>query len=193
MVLAVIIPMIIRTIDQAPSRAGPIDVAPHLSRMAPTGANRSDAGHPPTDLAVGGSSPSRRTAEPADSSTRLLPSACDDARGGAPRGWRVHRSGDALLPPLGPRRLHGKLVDQIVHRISRMALDPTEGDLTELHDLDQWLPQVAIGNRLLVTGDPVPAKPALPPSVPEAVDNVRRVAHDLQWDPPASLAPPTRP
>jgi hypothetical protein len=29
-----------------------------------------------------------------------------------------------------------------------MALDPTERDLTELHDLDQRLPQVAIDDRL---------------------------------------------
>ena len=32
----------------------------HLTRLDPTGANQSDAEHPPTDLAVGGSSPSRR-------------------------------------------------------------------------------------------------------------------------------------
>jgi hypothetical protein len=63
-------------------------------------------------------------------------------------GRGAHRSGDALPPALGPRRLQCKPVDQVIHRIARMALDPTERDLTELHDLDQRLPQVAIDDRL---------------------------------------------
>src|SRR5262245_23220405 len=57
---ALIIPMIIRTIRLAPSRSDATDDAPNLSWADPSGADQSDAEHPPTDLAVGGSSPSRR-------------------------------------------------------------------------------------------------------------------------------------
>jgi hypothetical protein len=61
-----------------------------------------------------------------------------------------------------------------------VALHPTKRDVTDLHDLDQRLPQVSIGDWLIVTVDPVSAKPGLPPAVPKAIDDVRRVAHDLQ-------------
>jgi hypothetical protein len=49
-----IIPMIIRTIRRDPSRPAWTDDAPNVSRVDPTGADQSDADHPPTDLAVGG-------------------------------------------------------------------------------------------------------------------------------------------
>src|SRR6266542_523559 len=50
----VIIPMITRTIRQAPLRPDATDDAPHVSRAAPTRTDRSDAGQPPTDLATTG-------------------------------------------------------------------------------------------------------------------------------------------
>ena len=55
-----IIPMIIQTMQLALPGADATDDAPHVSRVDPTEANQSDTVHPPTDLAVGGSSPSRR-------------------------------------------------------------------------------------------------------------------------------------
>jgi hypothetical protein len=55
-----IIPMIIQTIQLVPPRPNGKDDAAHVSRVDPTAANQSDADQPPTDLAVGGSSPSRR-------------------------------------------------------------------------------------------------------------------------------------
>src|SRR6266545_7315140 len=56
---------------------------------------------------------------------------------------RVHAArSDALLSPLGPPCRHRELVNQIVHRIPRVALHPTEHDATAPHDLDERLPQV---------------------------------------------------
>jgi len=45
--------MIIRTIQVIPSGPDATDDAPHLSRADPSGANRFDGVHLPTDLAVG--------------------------------------------------------------------------------------------------------------------------------------------
>jgi hypothetical protein len=47
-----IIPMIIQTTQLAPSQPNGTDDVPHVSRLDPTGANQSDAEHPPTDLVV---------------------------------------------------------------------------------------------------------------------------------------------
>jgi hypothetical protein len=55
----VVIPMVIQTIQLALSEPNRPDDTPHLTRLDPTGANQSDVERPPTDLAVGGSSPSR--------------------------------------------------------------------------------------------------------------------------------------
>jgi hypothetical protein len=63
-VRVVIIPMIIQTTQPGPSEPNWTDDPSHLTRLDPTGADHSDAEHPPTDLAVGGSSPSRRAQTP---------------------------------------------------------------------------------------------------------------------------------
>jgi hypothetical protein len=52
--------LIIQTIRQDPSGAVWTDEAPNVSRPDPTGADQTDAEHQSTDLAVGGSNPSRR-------------------------------------------------------------------------------------------------------------------------------------
>ena len=55
-----IIRLIIQTIRRDPSGAVWTDGAPNVSRPDPTGADQIDAEHQATDLAVGGSNPSRR-------------------------------------------------------------------------------------------------------------------------------------
>ncbi len=82
---------------------------------------------------------------------------------------------------LGDRRLDGEPVDQIVHRVVAVALDPGEPHIAAFeHELDQRLPEVAVGHRLLLRVHPAAPDPALPPAVPEAVDDVGRVAADLE-------------
>ncbi len=55
-----IIRLIIHTIRRDPTGSDQIDEAPNLSRPDPSGADQIDAEHQATDLAVGGSNPSRR-------------------------------------------------------------------------------------------------------------------------------------
>src|SRR3954447_20049123 len=71
-------------------------------------------------------------------------------------------------------------VDEVVHRVAGVPLDPPEGDVPAVaHRQDQWFPQVAVGDGLLGAVDPAPAQPPPPPAVPEAVDDVGGVAdHD---------------
>ena len=57
---AVVIPMVIQTIQPVPPGPNRADDTPHLTGLDPTGADQSDGEHLSTDLAVGGSSPSRR-------------------------------------------------------------------------------------------------------------------------------------
>jgi hypothetical protein len=52
--------LIIQAIQQAPSGAIWTDEASNVSRPDPSGADQIDAEHQATDLAVGGSNPSRR-------------------------------------------------------------------------------------------------------------------------------------
>jgi hypothetical protein len=56
----VVIPMVIQTIQLALSEPNWTDDTLHATRLDPTGADQSDGEQPLTDLAVGGSSPSRR-------------------------------------------------------------------------------------------------------------------------------------
>jgi len=63
------------------------DDVPHVTRLDPTGADQSDGEHSPTDLAVGGSNPSRRA--------RFRRSAAQTAR-------VVPRSGSAGTITAGP-------------------------------------------------------------------------------------------
>jgi hypothetical protein len=51
--------MIIQTIRRDPSRSIWTDGPSNVSRLDPSGADQIDAEHQPTDLAVGGSNPSR--------------------------------------------------------------------------------------------------------------------------------------
>jgi hypothetical protein len=60
-----IIPLIIQTIRLDPTRPDQIDEALDVSRPDPSGADQIDAEHQATDLAVGGSNPSRRAKQPA--------------------------------------------------------------------------------------------------------------------------------
>src|SRR4029450_8580282 len=55
-----IIRLIIQTIRQDPTGAVWTDEGPNVSRPDPSGADQIDAEHQATDLAVGGSNPSRR-------------------------------------------------------------------------------------------------------------------------------------
>ena len=52
-VSAVVILMVIQTIQLAPPGPNGMDDTPHVTSLDPTGADQSDAEHPPTDLAVG--------------------------------------------------------------------------------------------------------------------------------------------
>ena len=61
----VIIRLIIQTIRRDPSGPDATDGPSHLSRLDPSGADQIDAEHQATDLAVGGSNPSRRATKPA--------------------------------------------------------------------------------------------------------------------------------
>src|SRR6266540_358313 len=87
---------------------------------------------------------------------------------------------DALPALLGPSCLPSELIDQLVHRVPRVALHTAERDATLPHDLDERLPQVSIDDRPFLTVGPVSLEPAFPPAIPEAVDDVRRVAHYLK-------------
>jgi hypothetical protein len=63
-VVRVVIPMVIQAIQPDPPGPNGTDDPPHVTGLDPTGADQSDAEHSPTDLAVGGSSPSRRATFP---------------------------------------------------------------------------------------------------------------------------------
>ena len=61
----------------------------------------------------------------------------------------IERDTDARATLLGGGGLDGQAVDEVVHRIARVALHPAEGDVAALaHELDERLPQVAVGHRL---------------------------------------------
>jgi hypothetical protein len=59
--MGLIIRLIIQTIRRDPTGSDQIDEASNLSRPDPAGADQIDAEHQATELAVGGSNPSRRT------------------------------------------------------------------------------------------------------------------------------------
>ena len=47
-------------------------------------------------------------------------------------------------------RLDGETVDEIVHRVAAVALHPAERHVAGLHQLDERLPQVDVGDGLLL-------------------------------------------
>jgi hypothetical protein len=71
-----ILRLIIQTIRQDRSGSNQIDDLSNVSRLDPSGADQIDAEHQATDLAVGGSNPSRRAEHPA----HRLPSKGSSAR-----------------------------------------------------------------------------------------------------------------
>src|SRR3546814_14887522 len=67
-------------------------------------------------------------------------------------------------------RLHGEPVDEVVHRVAGVALDPAERHVAPIqHELDERLPQVAVGDGLALRVLPAPLHPALVPAIPAAV------------------------
>src|SRR3954454_22848502 len=86
-------------------------------------------------------------------------------------------SGVALLD--GAAGLDREPVDEVVHLVPGMPLDPSEADVPTISNGDdERLPQVAVRHRLLRAVHPAAAQPAPPPGVPEAVHDVGRVADD---------------
>ena len=90
--------------------------------------------------------------------------------------WRI--TAPALLLERG---LDRQAVDQIVVRIAAVALDPSERDVTAgANQFDERLPQITVGDRLLLAVEPTAFHPAFPPAVAKAVDDIRRVADHLE-------------
>src|SRR6478609_8444314 len=76
---------------------------------------------------------------------------------------------------------HRELIDQVVHLVARVSLDPLENHVpTLVHSSDEGLPKVAIRDGLLLRVGPSPLYPPGPPTVAETIDDVCRVTHDDQ-------------
>ena len=93
---------------------------------------------------------------------------------------RVGTAG-AAARPLCLGGLDGEPIGDVVPLVAVVALDPAERQLmgTVAIEVDERLPQVAVGHGLLLRVLPSPLQPALPPPVAKAVDDVGRVGHDL--------------
>jgi hypothetical protein len=84
-----IIRLIIQTIRRDPTGSVWIDEASNVSRPDRSGADQIDAEHQPTDLAVGGSNPSRRTKRAAQRAIKQeKPGAADLAWQSLSAKWR---------------------------------------------------------------------------------------------------------
>ncbi len=111
-----------------------------------------------------------------------------DARVGVGSDRNEVRGAEALGHPLpapaalGPGRLHGQAVHQVVHPVLGVPLHPCEAHPLRVrpNSLYERLPDVSVGDGLLGLVEPAPGQPPLPPAVPEAVDHVGRVAHHLE-------------
>src|SRR5579884_66511 len=120
--------------------------------------------------------PSRRASRPAKHRPARRPT---------PGAHHVGRAqgGDAAttLPGLVGGGGHGQAVDEVVHPVAAMALHPSEADPFRLGPVgeDQRLPEVPVGDRSLGRVGPAPRQPSLPPPVAETVDDISRVANDL--------------
>ncbi len=104
---------------------------------------------------------------------------------------QVGRAAVSVATLLGGGGGDGQAVDEVVEGVFAVTLDPAETDAVLVGQIgeDQRLPQVPVGDRLLLAVDPAPGQPPLPPAVPEAVDHVGRVADHLErpvdsWSPP---------
>jgi hypothetical protein len=102
-----IIRLIIQTIRQDPSGAVWTDEAPNVSRPDRSGADQIDAEHQSTDLAVGGSNPSRRANAPGQKLCSRIPGpdrspVQTDLVGSSPVWWMI-RSAAGQGVSLAPR------------------------------------------------------------------------------------------
>src|SRR6056300_247504 len=98
----------------------------------------------------------------------------------ANRSERVFNVGVTPTARLGPRnRRHREGVDPVVHRITAVAFHPLEGDSMPFHQFDERLPQIDVRYRLTLRVPPAIATPSHPPSVSETIDDVGRIAHDM--------------
>src|SRR5690606_24319834 len=89
----------------------------------------------------------------------------DDVAPGRDRGGRRP---SAPHGGLRAGRRHGQLVGPVVPHVAVVALHPLEGDVAPgRHQVDQRLPQVPVGHRLLLAVPPAPPLPPLPPAVAE--------------------------
>jgi len=74
---------------------------------------------------------------------------------------------------------HCQLVNEVIHAVSTVALDPAElHTATGIDQIDEWLPQVTIGHWLTLAVLPTPAQPALPPAIVEALHHIGAVGDD---------------
>src|SRR4051812_22383959 len=106
-----------------------------------------------------------------------------------PNGRRSEQRGGRLRRRRGGHHLQragargdGQPVDEVVHRVTAVALDPLEADLLLARQvqLDERLPQVDVGHRLLLRVAPPVLQPGGVPPVAHAVDDVGGVADDGQ-------------
>src|SRR5215467_8938308 len=170
-------PAVVTRATGAPRRSSTALVAtvvPWASRSGRSAAARAPAMARDGSSGVDSTLPTRPAAS--TRSVNVPPVSTPTSTGATLVGHR--RPGPGLL---GLRSLHRQHVDQVVHRVARVALHPPEADVAPPAELvDQRLPQVPVGHRLAGAVDPAPLDPALPPAVPEAVHDVCRVAHDLE-------------
>lgn len=80
--------------------------------------------------------------------------------------------------------LNRNLVNQIVHRVATMALDPLKvwafRRRQTFVELNEWLPKIIIGDWLFLSVAPTVGFPLHPPAIFKTVHHVGRVAHDDQ-------------
>ncbi len=73
----------------------------------------------------------------------------------------------------------GEGVDEVVHPVAAVTLHPAPAHVVHLHQLDQRLPEIGIGDRLALGVPPAVLLPLDPPLVTEAVDDVGRIGDHL--------------
>ena len=91
----------------------------------------------------------------------------------------------AMVPRLSPLQIggsSGESVDEVVHGVARVTLHPREVDPASRveHELEERLPQVAVGHGLALRVLPPPPTPADVPAIVEALHDVGRIAHHLE-------------
>ncbi len=88
------------------------------------------------------------------------------------------------VPPELRNRFDGETVDEIVHRVSAVTLDPLEVGALVFRkrqiQLDQLIPEIRIRDGFALGIPPTVRLPLDPPAVPEAMDHVCGIADDDQ-------------